>query len=619
MSLLARTAPTAITARQQHPAEKLAPGVPAGAAASVVAWVASIAALTTPDDVVWCDGSLRENDLLTKLMLEQGTLTRLNPELRPNSFLARGDESDVARVEDRTFICSALESDAGPTNNWRDPAEMRATLEPLFAGSMRGRTMYVVPFSMGPLGSPLAKLGVQVTDSPYVVVSTGIMTRMGSGALALIDDDTRWVPAVHSVGAPLSPGQSDVAWPCSETKFISHFPETREIWSFGSAYGGNALLAKKAFALRIASVMARDEGWLAEHMLIIKVTNPSGRVFHVAAAFPSACGKTNLAMLQPTVPGWRVETIGDDIAWLRPDADGRLRAINPEAGFFGVAPGTGVSTNPVAIDTVWGNTIFTNVAMRDDGDVWWEGMTDQAPAHLVDWRGNDWTPSHATPAAHPNSRFTVAARQCPTIANSWDDPEGVVIDAIVFGGRRASTVPLVVEARDWEHGVYLGATISSERTAAAEGTVGELRRDPFAMAPFCGYNMADHWAHWLEVGAALENAPAVFQVNWFRKDDGGRFLWPGFGENSRVLAWILDRVQGTADGVESAIGVLPAPGAIDTAGLDLASGDWDKLFEVDASAYRREVDGVEEFFAGFGERVPAQLTEQLEGLRARLA
>jgi phosphoenolpyruvate carboxykinase (GTP) len=604
MSILARTAPDS--------------AAPTAAAASVVAWVASIAALTTPDEVVWCDGSLRENDVLTKLMLDKGTLTRLNPELRPHSFLARGDADDVARVEDRTFICSRDEADAGPTNNWRHPDEMRATLEPLFRGSMRGRTMYVMPFSMGPLGSPLAKLGVQVTDSPYVVVSTGIMTRMGTAALEIITDDTEWVPAVHSVGAPLAPGQHDVAWPCNPTKYISHFPETREIWSFGSAYGGNALLAKKAFALRIASVVARDEGWLAEHMLIIKVTNPRGRVFHLAAAFPSACGKTNLAMLQPTIPGWSVETIGDDIAWLRTDDEGRLRAINPEAGFFGVAPGTGVSTNPVAIDTVWGNTIFTNVALRDDGDVWWEGMTDRVPEHLVDWRGEDWTPRSGSPAAHPNSRFTVAARQCPTIADGWDDPAGVVIDAIVFGGRRASTVPLVVEARDWEHGVYLGATISSERTAAAEGTVGELRRDPFAMAPFCGYNMADHWAHWLDVGASLAHPPQVFQVNWFRKDDDGRFLWPGFGENARVLAWMLDRVDGTAEGAESPLGVLPAPGAIDIAGLDLAEGDWEKLFAVDRDAWAREAEGVGAFFAGFGERVPAALTIELEELVRRL-
>jgi phosphoenolpyruvate carboxykinase (GTP) len=596
--------------------------VPEGAHPSVVAWVDEIAALTLPDDVVWCDGSKAEWDSLARLMVETGTLTRLNAEHRPYSFLARSDPNDVARVEARTFICSEKEEDAGPTNNWHEPSSMRATLQPLFASSMRGRTMYVVPFSMGPLGSPLSKLGVQVTDSPYVAASMGVMTRMGSAALDLIGDRTEWVRAIHSVGAPLLPGEKDVPWPSNETKYITHFPETREIWSFGSAYGGNAILAKKAFALRIASVIARDEGWLAEHMLIIKVTNPRGRVFHVAAAFPSACGKTNLAMLQSTIPGWKVETIGDDIAWLGRGDDGRLRAINPEAGFFGVAPGTGWGSNPTAMETIWGNTIFTNVALRDDGDVWWEGMSDKAPDHLIDWQGNDWTPASGRPAAHPNSRFTVAARQCPSISDDWEDPQGVVIDAIIFGGRRATNVPLVVEARDWEHGVYLGATISSERTAAAEGTIGELRRDPFAMMPFIGYNMADHWAHWLSVGAELRKSgsvPRIFQVNWFRKGTDGSFLWPGFGENARVLEWILERVDGQVPAKDSAIGLLPTEHGLNVDGLDLSDDDIAELFSIDPVSWTAEADATEEFFDSFEGRVPAAVTKQLAILREKLA
>ncbi|TAM71853.1 MAG: phosphoenolpyruvate carboxykinase (GTP) [Microbacteriaceae bacterium] len=588
--------------------------------AKLRAWVAEVAALTQPDAIVWCDGSLREADQLTRLLIAEGKLIRLNPEWRPNSFLARTDPADVARVEDRTFICSTKEIDAGPTNNWREPSEMRAELRDVFEGSMRGRTMYVVPFSMGPVGGPISQLGVEITDSAYVVVNMGIMTRMGVGALELIEAGQSWVPAVHSVGYPLIDAdgarRAEVQWPCNETKYIVQFPETREIFSYGSGYGGNSLLGKKAFALRIASVMGRDEGWLAEHMLIIKVTSPAGDVHHMAAAFPSACGKTNLSMLRPTLPGWKVETIGDDIAWLRPGPDGRLWAINPERGFFGVAPGTGVSTNATAIETLWGNTIFTNVALRDDGDVWWEGLTDTPPDHLIDWQGNDWTPDSGRPAAHPNSRFTVSAAQCPTIADDWDAFDGVPIDAIIFGGRRATNVPLVVEAKDWRHGVFIGATVASEQTAAAEGPVGQLRRDPFAMLPFCGYNMADHWTHWLKMGDKLGiKAPAIFQVNWFRKGQDGQFLWPGFAENSRVIAWIAQRLEGEVGAVSSAIGRLPQRDELELDGLDISAADLDALFAVDPESWLAECDMTEEFFAQFEGRVPAALNAELAALR----
>ncbi len=587
---------------------------------AIQAWVDEIAQLTQPTDIVWCDGSNRERDYLYRKLVASGTLTKLNPEWRPNSYLARTDPSDVARVESRTFICSETEEDAGPTNNWVAPAQMHAELDAAFAGSMRGRTMYVIPFSMGPIGGPLSQLGVQVTDSPYVVVSMGIMTRIGNDVLDEFEGDTAWVKAVHGVGYPLEidgVARPDVSWPCNQTKYISHFPETREIWSYGSGYGGNALLGKKSFALRIASVIGRDEGWLAEHMLLLKLTSAEGRMHYIAAAFPSACGKTNLAMLRPTIPGWKVETIGDDIAWLRQGPDGRLWAINPERGFFGVAPGTGRDTNPVAVDTVWGNTIFTNVALRDDGDVWWEGLG-PAPEHAIDWQGKDWTPASGTPAAHPNSRFTVTADQCPTIADDWDSPEGVPIDAILFGGRRASTIPLVVQARSWQHGVFMGATVASEQTAAAEGTVGELRRDPFAMLPFCGYNMADYFAHWLKVGQTLgPQAPKVFQVNWFRKSNG-KYLWPGFGDNARVIDWILRRLDGTAGAVEQPIGLVPAPGALNMTGLDLDDDVMKTLLTVDPDEWRAELDSCEEYLNIFGDTLPTGLRTELASLRYRI-